>query len=106
MAALRQKETDFAGLGVKVVNVVCMDKVRTRFFATSKPGTQLALTDCSRRVAALYGVAKQLVVRDQWVNAPSTFVIKDGVIAWKYVGKGPADRPPMDKILEAVKTAK
>lgn len=100
MAQLRRKEADFAAAGVTIVNLVCLDKVRTRLFSTSKPGAQIVLTDCARRAANLYGVSKQLVVRDEWVNAPSTFVVKDGIVAWKYVGRGPADRPPIDRILE------
>jgi peroxiredoxin len=35
---------------------------------------------------------------------PSTFVIKKGDIVYRYIGQNKKDRPPVDEILEAVRS--
>lgn len=105
MAQLRQRQKDFAAAGATVACVIAMDPVRAAYFAKNKPGPYTALSDVSSRVASLYGVAKQLVVHDEWVNAPSVFVIRGGKVAWSYVGKSWGDRPTMDTILDEVAKA-
>lgn len=106
MAQLRQAEKEFTALGARIACVVGLDAARTQYFAKQKPGPYVALSDPSTRVAALYGIAKQLLVHDEWVNAPSVFIIKDGVVKWKYVGKSWGDRPSVETILAEAKKAK
>ena len=54
----------------------------------------------------MYGVAKQLVVHDEWVNSPATFVIdRKGIVRYAYVGDYWGDRPSADTIFEEVKKA-
>ena len=58
----------------------------------------------------LYDPAAEVVRRFRVFNltgdglaTPSTFVIDgDGVIRWKYVGRGASDRPPADVVLQQV----
>lgn len=100
---MRRQEAEVSALGAKVACIVGLDQVRTKYFLEHKPGPYVALSDASARVGALYGVARQLLVHDEWVNAPCVFIVKDGKIAWKHVGKSWGDRPTMEKILEEIK---
>ncbi len=106
MAQLRQQEKNFAAAGAKVACVLGLDEVRTRHFAKNKPAAYTPLSDVSARVGALYGVAKQLFVHEEWVNAPAVYVIADGVVRWKHVGHAYNDRPSMETILDEVKKAR
>lgn len=106
MAQLRQRERDIAALGAQVVCILGLDEVRTSYFARNKPGAPTCLSDPSKRVGALYGVARQLFVHEEWVNAPAAYVIVDGVVKWKHVGRAFDDRPTMDTILDRVKESR
>ena len=56
------------------------------------------LADPEHKAAAAYGVYNLL--RDQ-LAAPSVFVIDtDRSILWYHIGRGPADRPGVQKILQ------
>jgi alkyl hydroperoxide reductase subunit AhpC len=56
------------------------------------------LGDPNHQVAEAYGVYN--LMGDQKA-APSVFVIDaDGRIVWRYIGKGPGDRPSVGQILE------
>ena len=40
-------------------------------------------------VSARYGVAKQIVVHDEWVSLPSAFIVdKEGVLRYAHYGRG------------------
>ena len=106
MAQLRQQEKAFASEGVSVACVLGLDEVRTRYFAKNKPADYTALSDVSARVDALYGVAKQLFVHEEWVNAPAAYVIADGVVRWNRVGRSWSGRPSIETILEEVRRAR
>lgn len=85
---------------MRVACVVGLDLTRTQYFARAKPGPYEALSDVSGRVGALYGVARQLLVHDEWVNAPAVFILRDGIVRWSYVGRSWGDRPSIETILE------
>lgn len=47
------------------------------------------LADPTAWVCAQYGVAKQIVVHEEWVNLPSAFIVdKSGILQYAHVGRG------------------
>ena len=47
------------------------------------------LSDPTAWVSARYGVAKQIVVHDEWVSLPSAFIVdKEGVLRYAHYGRG------------------
>lgn len=61
------------------------------------------LTDPAHAAAESYGVYDLL---GDGLAAPSVFVIdRAGYIRWRYVGKGIADRPPADRVLQELRRA-
>jgi len=47
------------------------------------------LADPTAWVCAQYGVAKQLVVHEEWVNLPAAFIIdKNGILQYAHIGRG------------------
>ena len=47
------------------------------------------LSDPTAWVCAQYGVAKQLMVHQEWVNLPATFIVdKKGILRYAHVGRG------------------
>ena len=61
------------------------------------------LSDPTAQVCALYGVAKQLMVHDEWVNVPAAFVLdRAGILRYAHLGKGFADRSTPAELLHAL----
>ncbi|OIO94581.1 MAG: hypothetical protein AUJ92_09790 [Armatimonadetes bacterium CG2_30_59_28] len=63
----------------------------------------LILADPTAWVCARYGVAKQLVVHEEWVNLPAAFVIdKEGILRYAHVGRGwpPSERATPEELLQ------
>jgi peroxiredoxin len=61
------------------------------------------LADPAARVQGVYGVARQLVVHDEWVNVPAAFVIdRQGILRQAHVGRGFNDRASADQLLADV----
>lgn len=61
------------------------------------------LADPTAWVCAQYGVAKQLVVHDEWVTVPAAFVIdKNGILKYAHVGRGwpMSERAKPEELLE------
>ena len=47
------------------------------------------LADPTAWVCAQYGVAKQIMVHEEWVNLPAAFIIdKSGILRYAHVGRG------------------
>lgn len=106
MTQLRQRKSELDHLGAILMCVLPMDLYRTRSFKERSAGPYLTLSDPAGRACAMYGVAKQLVVHNEWVNSPAVFVIdRKGMITYAYVGNSWGDRPPADAILEQVRKA-
>lgn len=60
------------------------------------------LADPTAWVCARYGVAKQLVVHQEWVNLPAAFIIdREGVLRYAHVGHGwpPSERATPEELL-------
>lgn len=60
------------------------------------------LSDPTAWVCALYGVAKQLVVHDEWVNLPAAFIVdKEGILRYAHIGRGwpPSERVAPEELL-------
>jgi peroxiredoxin len=61
------------------------------------------LADPAVHVQGIYGVARQLVVHDEWVNVPAVFVIdRQGILRQAHVGRGFNDRPSAEQLLADV----
>ncbi len=106
MAQLRQRKAELDGAGAVVVDVLPMDLVRAATFKRTRAGPFATLSDPAGRACATYGVARQLVVHNEWVNSPSVFVIdRKGVITYAHVGSSFGDRPSAEKVVEEVKKA-
>ncbi len=61
------------------------------------------LADPTAWVCAQYGVAKQLVVHEEWVNLPATFIVdKNGILRYARIGRGwpMSERATPDELLE------
>jgi len=62
----------------------------------------LFLADPTAWVCAEYGVAKQLVVHEEWVNLPASFIVdKQGILRYARVGRGwpPSERATPEELL-------
>ncbi|MFQ6096269.1 MAG: peroxiredoxin family protein [Armatimonadota bacterium] len=61
------------------------------------------LADPTAWVCAKYGVAKQLMVHQEWVNVPSAFVVDDdGIVRYARVGQAYDDRASAEELLAAL----
>ena len=61
------------------------------------------LADPTAWVSAQYGVAKQLIVHEEWVNVPAAFVVdKNGILTYAHVGTGwpMSERATPEELLE------
>ena len=107
MAQLRRRKEEFDGLGAALYCILPMDRYRASTFKKRTAGPYVTLSDPAGRACAIYGVAKQLVVHNEWVNSPSIFILDGkGVVRYAYVGKSWGDRPSADVILAEVRKAK
>jgi peroxiredoxin len=106
MAQLRQRKADLDALGASLYCVLPMDLHRAATFKKGSAGPYTTLSDAAGRTCAVYGVSKQLVVHNEWVNSPAVFVIdRKGVITYRYVGSSWDDRPTAETILEEARKA-
>lgn len=106
MAQLRQKKAELDRLGAVVYDVIPMDLVRAATFKKTRANGFTTLSDPAGRACSIYGVAKQLIVHNEWVNSPSVFVIdRRGIVTFAHAGKSFSDRPSADAVLEEVKKA-
>ena len=106
MAQLRKKKAAIEALGASLYCVVPMDGYRTATFKKGSAGPYVTLSDPAGRACAIYGVAKQLVVHNEWVNSPSMFIVDlKGIIRYSYVGKSWGDRPSANTLLIEIKKA-
>lgn len=61
------------------------------------------LADPLAWAAAQYGVARRMMLHEEWVSAPSAFVIdKQGVVRYEYIGRSYSDRVTAAALLEAL----
>ena len=61
------------------------------------------LADPTAWVCAQYGIAKQLVVHEEWVNLPAAFIVdKSGILRYAHIGRGwpMSERATPDELLE------
>lgn len=61
------------------------------------------LADPTAWVSAQYGVAKQLLVHEEWVNLPAAFIVdKSGILRYAHVGRGwpMSERATPDELLK------
>lgn len=61
------------------------------------------LADPAAHLQGVYGVARQLVVHDEWVNVPAAFVIdREGMLRRAHVGRAFNDRATAEQLLADV----
>jgi len=80
---------------------------RTRWWQRKLELPWPILADPAARVQGVYGVARQLVVHDEWVNAPAAFVVdRGGVLTFAQRGHSVHERPaPAQLLAEVAKVA-
>ncbi|MBI3910988.1 MAG: redoxin domain-containing protein [Armatimonadetes bacterium] len=93
----------FEAQGARLLTVVGQEPFRAAWWREKlRPGFPV-LADPVVRVQGLYGVARQLVVHDEWVNVPAAFVIdRQGVLRQAHVGRGFNDRVTTEQLLDEV----
>jgi peroxiredoxin len=93
LGQLTEVYAEFEKRGVPILVVDAQERFRARHWKQARQYPFPILSDPTARVCALYGVAKQLMVHDEWVNLPAAFVVdKAGILRYAYVGKGFSDR--------------
>lgn len=93
LGQLAEVFSEFEKRGAQILVVDAQERFRVKNWKQSRRYPFPILSDPTARVCALYGVAKQLMVHDEWVNLPAAFVIdKTGILRYAYVGTGFADR--------------
>lgn len=61
------------------------------------------LADPLAFAAARYGVARRIMLHEEWVSAPSAFVIdKEGIVRYEYLGRSFSDRVTVTALLAAL----
>ena len=75
MTQLRQRKADLDRTGAVLYCILPMDLVRCRSYQKKSAGPYATLSDPAGKASAIYGAAKQLIVHNEWVNAPSVFVL-------------------------------
>jgi peroxiredoxin len=110
MAQFEPLAAEIQKLGASVVFIAA--EKRGGFF---KPADHLRkhpvsfpfLLDEDRAVTKTYGVYHRLGLDAYNIAHPATFVIgRDGVVRWIFVGESQGERAPLEKVLNAAKTAK
>lgn len=93
---LRDRYGEFQALGAEVIALAVAPSEAVEGVRASIGAPFPMLADPDGRAAEMYGVYNLL---GDGLAAPATFVLKDGVIHWSYVGQNPTDRPPVGEIL-------
>lgn len=100
---MRNQYAEFEKRDTIILTIVPQDPVRAQSFKQRLNPPFTILADPTCWTSAVYGVAKQLNVHAEWVNAPSVFLVdKQGILRWAHVGKGFNDRPSAAAILAEV----
>ena len=95
----------FADADAAILVIDAQETFRVRAWRDKLESPFLFLSDPTAWVSAQYGVAKQIVVHDEWVSLPSAFVIdKEGVLRYAHRGRGwpLEERATAEDILEAL----
>lgn len=79
------------------------EQYRTRNWGQSHRYPFPILADPTARVCSLYGVAKQLMVHNEWVNLPAAFVVnKAGLLKYAHIGESFSDRATSVELLRVL----
>lgn len=98
MASIQEDRARLAALGVTPI-AISVDPVGDSQDLAGRLGLTFPLaSDPDLKVASAYGVA----MRGRDIAVPATFVIEaDQTISYRYVGENMADRPRLDRVLNA-----
>lgn len=89
--------------GAKLFIVDPQERFRATNWKSGKRFPFTILSDPTSLVCGRYGVAKQIMVHEEWVNVPSAFVIdREGVIRFAKWGAGFSDRVTPQELLGAL----
>jgi peroxiredoxin len=95
--------SEFEKRGAQILVIDAQERFRAKNWKQLHRYPFPILADPTARVCALYGVAKQLMVHDEWVNLPAAFVVdKKGILRYAYIGEGFADRVTAASLLSVL----
>jgi len=105
LVQLQEAHDKFAEVDAEILVIDAQEAFRVRAWRDKLESPFVFLSDPTAWVSAQYGVAKQIVVHDEWVSLPSAFVIdKQGVLAYAHRGRGwpMEERASAQDILDAL----
>lgn len=103
---LQQQAAEFKRLNAAVLVIDGQELFRAQWWQQKLKIAYPILADPAARVQGLYGVARQLVVHDEWVNIPAAFVIdKQGKLTFGYWGRAFNDRVTAAQLVAEVRKA-
>jgi peroxiredoxin len=89
LVQLQEAHGQFVEADAAILVIDVQEEFRVREWRDKLASGFTFLSDPSAWVSAQYGVAKQIVVHDEWVSLPSAFVInKEGVLTYAHRGRG------------------
>jgi peroxiredoxin len=106
---LAQRRAEFEQHNAQVIVIVSQDQYRISQWQ-GNPGLPYqilplypVLADPLALAAAHYGVARRIMLHEEWVSAPAAFVIdKAGIVRHEYIGRSFSDRVTADALLQAL----
>ncbi|MBI2842051.1 MAG: peroxiredoxin family protein [Armatimonadetes bacterium] len=102
MGQLQQAYQKFAKRDTEIVVVDSQEIYRVADWQKKLKTPFTFLADPTAWVCAKYGVAKQLLVHEEWVNLPAAFIVdKQGTLRYARVGRGwpPSERATPEELL-------
>ncbi|MCG8425638.1 MAG: peroxiredoxin family protein [Proteobacteria bacterium] len=97
---MEQNRNTFQELGASIVAISVDPADKSKELASKLSIGFPLLEDKGLKVIRQYGVADE----KNEISLPALFVVdQGGAITWKYIGKGPPDRPLLPDVLNAVK---
>ena len=101
---LQQQAAAFKALNAAVIVIDGQELYRAQWWQRKLKIDYPILADPAVRVQGLYGVARQLVVHEEWVNVPAAFVVdKQGTLSFGYWGRAFNDRVSAERMVAEVR---
>lgn len=103
LGELQRHVKEFEAKGARLLAVVGQEPFRAAWWHEKLRLSFPLLADPAVHVQGVYGVARQLVVHDEWVNVPAAFVIdRPGILRQAHVGRAFNDRATAAQLLAEV----
>jgi thioredoxin-dependent peroxiredoxin len=89
LVQLQEAHDRFAEEDAAILVIDAQETFRVRDWRDKLESPFTFLSDPTAWVSARYGVAKQIVVHDEWVSLPSAFIVdKEGILRYAHFGRG------------------